>query len=200
MRILLVDGHPIFLIGLRCVLTSADQNVIGEANTARDAFPMIAAQAPDLVLMEIALPGMDGPSAIREICRRAPATRVLVISAHDQVNDLLDVLEAGAAGFALKSDSPELLADLGAIAGHIKVLIIRLDHVPVMDATGLVALESAIATLTKNGCVTVLTGLQPQPRALIERAGLSTRPRRLVIQPDLAAAFATARELAQDNC
>jgi two-component system invasion response regulator UvrY len=112
MRILLVDGHPIFLIGLRCALAHVpDQNVIGEASTARDAFRIIAAQAPDLVLMEIALPGMDGPSAIREIRRCAPATHVLVISAHDQVNDLLDVLEAGAAGFVLKSDGPETLIE-----------------------------------------------------------------------------------------
>ena len=74
--------------------------------------------------------------------------------------------------------------------GRLKVLIIRLDHVPVMDATGLVALESAIATLTKHGCLTVLTGLQPQPRALIERAELSSRPWRLAIRPDLAAAIA----------
>ena len=62
------------------------------------------------------------------------------------------------------------MGSLGAIGGRIKVLIIRLDHVPVMDATGLVALESAIATLSKHGCATVLTGLQAQPRR-IDRAG-----------------------------
>jgi SulP family sulfate permease len=87
------------------------------------------------------------------------------------------------------------MGSLGAIAGSLKVLIIRLDHVPVMDATGLVALESAIASLTKQGCVTVLTGLQPQPAALVERAGLSQRPWRLAIRPDLATALAHAREL-----
>jgi two-component system invasion response regulator UvrY len=112
MRILLVDGHPIFLIGLRCALANApDQNVIGEASTAKDALPIIAAQTPDLVLLELALPGMDAPSAIRAISRRAPTTRVVVMSAHDQVNDLLDVLEAGAASFALKSDSPETIVE-----------------------------------------------------------------------------------------
>jgi sulfate permease, SulP family len=87
------------------------------------------------------------------------------------------------------------MGSLGVIGGRIKVLIVRLDHVPVMDATGLVALESAIATLSKHGCTTVLTGLQPQPRALIDRAGLSTRAWKLVIRPDLVAALDTAREL-----
>jgi SulP family sulfate permease len=87
------------------------------------------------------------------------------------------------------------MGSLGIIGGRIKVLIIRLDHVPVMDATGLVALESAISTLSKHGCTTVLTGLQSQPRRVIEKAGLSTRPWKLVIRPDLAAALDTAREL-----
>ncbi len=87
------------------------------------------------------------------------------------------------------------MGSLGVIAGRIKVLIIRLDHVPVMDATGLVALESAIATLTKHGCTTILIGLQRQPRALIDRAGLAGRSWKLVVQPDLQAALATAREL-----
>ena len=87
------------------------------------------------------------------------------------------------------------MASLGIVGGRIKVLIVRLDHVPVMDATGLVALESAIATLTKHGCTTVLIGLQPQPRALIERAGLAGRSWLLVIEPDLPAALAKARAL-----
>jgi DNA-binding NarL/FixJ family response regulator len=112
MRLLLVDGHPIFLIGLRCVLANAPgHSVIGEAGTAEDAFPIIETESPDLVLMDIAVPGMDGLSATREFRRRAPETRVLITSAHDQVHDLLDALDAGAAGFACKSDSPEALLE-----------------------------------------------------------------------------------------
>ena len=62
-----------------------------------------------------------------------------------------------------------------------------------MDATGLVALESAIAALSKRGCVTILTGLQKQPQGLIERAGLSRRGWQLVVEPDLVAAVEAAR-------
>ena len=87
------------------------------------------------------------------------------------------------------------MGSLGVIAGRIKVLIIRLDHVPVMDATGLVALESAIATLSKHDCTTILIGLQRQPLVLIKRARFETRSWKLVIRPDLPAALATAREL-----
>jgi SulP family sulfate permease len=86
------------------------------------------------------------------------------------------------------------MANLGTVAGDLKVLVMRLDRVPVMDATGLVALESAIATLTGRGCLTILTGLQRQPAELVARAGFQQRPWRLDIRPDLAAGLAAARE------
>ncbi len=86
------------------------------------------------------------------------------------------------------------MANLGTVAGDLKVLVFRLDRVPVMDATGLVALESAIATLTGRGCLTILTGLQPQPAGLVARAGFQQRPWRLEIRPDLVAGLVAARE------
>jgi SulP family sulfate permease len=75
----------------------------------------------------------------------------------------------------------------------LKAVILRLDHVPIMDATGLVALESAIAALSKRGCLTILTGLQKQPAGLIGRAGLEHRRWRLGVEPDFSAALAAAR-------
>jgi SulP family sulfate permease len=85
------------------------------------------------------------------------------------------------------------MGSLGTVAGGLEVLIVRLDKVPVMDATGLVALESAISTLTKHGCLTILTGLQSQPAALVERAGFKQRPWSLDIRSDLAAGLEAAR-------
>ncbi len=87
------------------------------------------------------------------------------------------------------------MGSLGAVAARLKVLIVRLERVPVMDATGLVALESAIATLNKHGCATILTGLQPQPAALIARAGLTQRGWPVTLRPDLAAGIGAAREM-----
>jgi sulfate permease, SulP family len=87
------------------------------------------------------------------------------------------------------------MSRLAGVGGRVAVVIFRLDHVPVMDATGLVALESAIAQLSKDGCVAILTGLQAQPQALLERAGLTSKPWRLLIQPDLSAAIAAAEGL-----
>ena len=87
------------------------------------------------------------------------------------------------------------MSRLGGVGGSVAALIILLDRVPVMDATGLVALESAIAQLSKNGCVAILAGLQAQPQALLERAGFQQKPWRLLIRPDLASAITAAEDL-----
>jgi sulfate permease, SulP family len=84
------------------------------------------------------------------------------------------------------------MAQVGFVARDLKVLIMRLDAVPVMDSTGMVALESAISALSKQGCLTILAGLRPQPAALIARARLTGYPWRLQIAPDAASALRAA--------
>jgi SulP family sulfate permease len=87
------------------------------------------------------------------------------------------------------------MGSLGAIAGRISAVIIRMEHVPVMDATGLVALESAIAQLSKHGCVAILSGLQQQPRQLLEKSQIGHKPWKLVIRTDMTAAIQAAEHL-----
>ncbi|HXJ19312.1 MAG TPA: SulP family inorganic anion transporter, partial [Polyangia bacterium] len=87
------------------------------------------------------------------------------------------------------------MASLGVTGGRLRVLIIRLDRVPVMDATGLVALESAVGALTKRGCAVLLAGLQPQPAGLVERAGLTRHHGCVHLCADAAAGVDQARAL-----
>jgi SulP family sulfate permease len=87
------------------------------------------------------------------------------------------------------------MGSLGRITSRIRVVILRLDNVPVMDATGLVALESAIEALTKRGCIAILSGLRQQPAELLERAGFRHKPWRLLLRPDFASAVVAAEEL-----
>jgi two-component system response regulator NreC len=109
-KIFLVEDHPLFRMGIRQSLaTYAEFSVIGEAGNARDAFVAIDAHPPDVVVMDVQLPGMDGVIATREIRRRAPKTRVLLLSVHDQISDVLEALDAGAAGYALKTEGTEAL-------------------------------------------------------------------------------------------
>jgi DNA-binding NarL/FixJ family response regulator len=110
MRILTVDDHALFRAGIRLALSSEPGwRIVGEAGSAREALVLIDSQQPDVVLLDIALPGMDGVVATREIKRRVPTARVLILSLHDQIRDVLDALAAGANGYALKSEGPEAL-------------------------------------------------------------------------------------------
>jgi DNA-binding NarL/FixJ family response regulator len=109
-KIVLVEDHDFVRMGIREFLSSyPEYQVIGEARAAREAFPIIAATRPDLVLMDIALPGMDGVVATREVLRRTPEMRIVVLTAHVQTNDVLDAMHAGALGYVCKGDEPEVL-------------------------------------------------------------------------------------------
>jgi len=110
MRVIIVDDHALFRIGVRQILEfNAECRVVGEAASAMAGIALIASERPDVVLMDLALPGMDGVAAIQEIRRQGLRTRVLIMSAYDQIYDVLDALNAGSAGYALKSDGPEAL-------------------------------------------------------------------------------------------
>jgi DNA-binding NarL/FixJ family response regulator len=112
MKVAVVDDHVLFRVGVRQTLaSSARYELVGEASSAREAFKMVDAATPDILLMDIGLPGMDGVVATREIRRRSPQTRILIITAYAEINNVLDALDAGAAGFALKTDGPEALLD-----------------------------------------------------------------------------------------
>jgi DNA-binding NarL/FixJ family response regulator len=111
-KIFLVEDHPLFRMGIRLSLaTYAEFTIVGEAGNARDAFSAIDTHHPDIVVMDVSLPGMDGVIATREIRRRAPRTRVLLLSVHDQISDVLEALDAGASGYALKTEGTEALVN-----------------------------------------------------------------------------------------
>jgi two-component system response regulator NreC len=110
MKVVLVAGEPVFRLGFRALLqTAPDLILVGEASDARASFALIDAQQPDVVIMDVALPGMSGTSATRELSRRVPAARILLMAAWPRERDVLEGLAAGASGFALKSEPAETL-------------------------------------------------------------------------------------------
>src|SRR5262249_42799242 len=88
----------------------ADYEVVGEAASARAGLEVVDAKKPDIVLVDIALPGMDGIIATREILRRAPRRRGVVVRAPQQIQGIIDALGAGAVGYVLKADPPDTLS------------------------------------------------------------------------------------------
>ena len=135
MRVYVVDDEPLIREGLRHMLGAEPGiEVVGEAATARDAFAGIERTRPDVVLMDLDLPGMDGAAAVRDLRVRAPKARVLVLTIHDRLRDALDALAAGAIGFALKTEPLDALvaairqvaAGVGYIAPSLAPLVDRL--------------------------------------------------------------------------
>jgi DNA-binding NarL/FixJ family response regulator len=116
-RVLLVDDHNLFRAGLRTQLEEAGIDVVGEAQTGSGALAEIRSTAPDVVVMDLNMPGLSGVEATRQIAFSAPASRVLVLTASDEDADVMDAIMAGACGYLLKEASiDELLAGIRAAA------------------------------------------------------------------------------------
>jgi DNA-binding NarL/FixJ family response regulator len=126
-RIILVDDHALIRTGLREFLSGyPEHEVIAEASTAREAFALVESARPDLILMDLELPDIDGVVATREILRRVPEVRVLILSAHGGSRDILDAFAAGAAGYVLKAQQPtDLIEAMRTIIGGEQYLSAR---------------------------------------------------------------------------
>ena len=117
-RVLIVDDHPVVRDGLRGMFAGDDRfRVLGEAGNGREALAVAGAVDPDVVLMDLRMPEMDGVAAIAELARRKLPARVLVLTTYDTDSDVVRAVEAGATGYLLK-DSPrdELLRAVRAAA------------------------------------------------------------------------------------
>ena len=116
-RVLLVDDHDLFRTGLRNLLEERGVQVAGEAGAGADAVRLVRELAPDVVVMDLHMPGMTGIEAIRQIHSFSPLTRVLVLTISDQDDDVLDAILAGACGYLLKDSTiDELMAGIAAAA------------------------------------------------------------------------------------
>lgn len=111
-RVLVVDDHTLFRQGVVGLLAGQpDIEVVGEAGNAQEALAAMASVSPDVVLMDIAMPGISGLEVTQEIKRRSPRVQVLVLTVHDREDYLFRALRAGASGYVLKgADIRELLA------------------------------------------------------------------------------------------
>jgi DNA-binding NarL/FixJ family response regulator len=117
-RVLLVDDDHLMRAGLRAVLSSDDSvEVAGEASDGREAVEHASRLRPDVVLMDVRMPNMDGITATRELLERVPSARVIVLTTFEEDDYIFGSLSAGASGFLLKRTRPEeLIAAIHTIA------------------------------------------------------------------------------------
>lgn len=114
LRILIADDHALVRQGLRSVLEAqTGWSVCGEAQDGREAVKLALKLRPDICLLDVTMPELNGLDATRQICRSLPGTPILILTMHDSDELCAEAVQAGASGCVLKSDSPRQL--LGAI-------------------------------------------------------------------------------------
>jgi two-component system nitrate/nitrite response regulator NarL len=105
-RLLLADDHPVVRKGIRSCLSDLDLEIVGEAVDGQEAMEKVRELNPDIVLMDIDMPKMNGLDATRLLRKEKPDTRVLILSVHSNKHYVLQIIQSGAQGYVLKDASP----------------------------------------------------------------------------------------------
>lgn len=154
-RVLLADDETMIRAGVRAILAADPEiEVVAEAGDGREAVDLVLSHRPDVVLLDIRMPRMDGLSAVAELRRVAPGTAVVMLTTFGEDDYIARALGEGAGGFLLKSGDPrELLAGIHAVAEGAAYLSPRVAHRVITQLTGgrmtrVVAAREQVAALT----------------------------------------------------
>jgi DNA-binding NarL/FixJ family response regulator len=116
-RVLVVDDHDLFRTGLKNLLEEQGVNIVGEAPNGQTALRLVSDLAPDVVIMDLNMPGLTGVETTRQLAGIAPLTRVVVLTISADDEDVMDAVMAGACGYLLKDSSiQDLIAGISAAA------------------------------------------------------------------------------------
>jgi NarL family two-component system response regulator LiaR len=148
-RVVLVDDHDLFRTGLRNLLDEQPEvEVVGEASSGHEALRLVGEEAPDVVVMDLNMPGMTGVEATRHIVRNAPLTRVVVLTISDEDQDVMDAILSGACGYLLKDASiGDLMAGIRAAAVGESLISPHIAGKVLMHVRATTAVPEAAATI-----------------------------------------------------
>src|SRR5437764_13350505 len=120
LRVLIADDHPLFRNGMSALLSSVpDMEVAGVATRGEEAIALAASLLPDVILMDLQMPGMSGIEATRKILHTTPHIRILVVTMFEDDHSVFTAMRAGARGYILKGAGPdELLRAIRAVGNH----------------------------------------------------------------------------------
>lgn len=179
LRVVIVDDHELLRTGTRQILSEAEGiEVVGEASDAAQAIAAVEENMPDIVLVDIRLPDRNGIELSRMILERSPSTRVVILSAYDDEDYVRAAMDAGVAGYLLKTmPGDELVRAVRAAASGVTVLdsavTINLGHEPTRAAAGP---EDAFSVLTwRERQVVQLVADGLANKAIATRLGISGR-------------------------
>ena len=151
LRVMLVDDHALVRSAIRQALEAPDVEVVGEAASAEEAMPMAAELRPDLVLLDIDLPGLSGLEALRDLAPRLPNTRIVVLTSSTTRRDLINAVRNGASGYLTK--------DLGGDALLRAVRGIRHGDLPMSRSHAAVVLDQLARGTRTSGDGDDISGL-----------------------------------------
>jgi DNA-binding NarL/FixJ family response regulator len=196
-RVLLVDDDELMRAGLRAILSS-DQSirVVGEASSGRAAISAVRANGPDLVLMDVRMPDLDGIAATREVLAASPEVKVVILTTFEEDEYIFGALNAGASGFLLKRTRPEeLLTAIHTVAAGdsllspsvTRIVIDRMTRVPTPDEgprerlEELTAREREVLELIARG----LSNSEIADTLVIEESTVKTHVKRILMKLSL---------------
>jgi len=110
LRVMVVDDHPLVRSAVARAVSAAEMTIVGEASTAEEALALAPQLAPDILLLDIAMPGMSGLELLRELGPRLPATKIVLLTVSASDRDVAEAMRYGASGYLTKDLSPEALA------------------------------------------------------------------------------------------
>ena len=196
-RVLLVDDDDLMRAGLRAVISSDESiEVVGEASNGRAAVASVRSRRPDVVLMDVRMPDLDGIAATREVLAVSPHVKVVILTTFEQDDYIFGALHAGASGFLLKRTSPEeLLAAIHTVAAGdsllspsvTRVVIDRVAHQPTPNLgesdrlADLTPREREVLELVARG----LSNGEIAAQLVIEESTVKTHVKRILMKLDL---------------
>lgn len=208
LRVLIVDDHAILRDGIRSLLErQEDIQVVGEAGDGRQALELAAAVKPDIVLMDINMPEMNGLDATRLIVEQQPGIKVLILTQHDNHEYITSLLQAGAAGYVLKrSGGRELLSAIRQVASQgaylegsvARQLLDRYTSRPEDGKAGLAALterERQVLNLIARG----KTNKEIAHQLVISPKTVSVHRTNIMIKLNVASSFELIRFVTQNE-
>lgn len=161
-RVLIADDHKIMLAGLRSLLEKqTDIEVVGEADNGRKAVQMAQEQNPDVVVMDVSMPDLNGIEATTQIIESLPETRVIALSMHSDKRFVMGMLRAGASGYLLKDCASQELANaIVQVAGGKKYLS--------PEITGVVIDDFLLGRGSSEEVATAASQLSPREREVLQ--------------------------------
>jgi DNA-binding NarL/FixJ family response regulator len=150
-RIAIVDDDPLVRMGLRAILSSVEEwEVVGEAGDGAEAVDLVAKGKPDLVLMDVRMPGMDGLEATRRIVESGTETKVLVLTTFEVDEYVFEAMRAGASGFVLKRVPPTELIEAVRMVAVGESLLFPASTRRVIERFALVTVGGSLPDLTER--------------------------------------------------